>query len=301
MSNPARAKKIAATVGVRAVKPLVSPKVWDRLKSIGPSPAPAPPRMKAPAPPPRRPAPQLTDAQRRRRELKAMSLDELAVHFGTDKFGMHFYTPHYARHFGHLRKERFTLLEIGIGGYIRDRKGGASLRMWKYFFPNAQIVGLDIEDKAFVRAPRIDTYQGSQDDEALLRRVVDEKGPIKVIIDDGSHRPEHIRETFRVLFPLLEDGGVYAIEDIQTSYWPEWGGSEDRHDPTTTMALVKDLVDGLNYEEYVDESYEPTYTDLNVVAVHCYHNLVFIEKGRNVEGTNRRSVLRQRYADTPEP
>lgn len=297
MSNPGRAKKVA----VRAVKPLVSPEIWDRLKAVGSAPAPAPAAAQTRKKPVRPPAPQLTEAQLRRRALKAMSLTELAEHFGTDKSGMHFYTPHYERHFGHLRRERFTLLEIGIGGYIRDRKGGASLRMWKYFFPNAQVVGLDIEDKSFVRAPRIDTYQGSQDDESLLRRIVEEKGPVKVVVDDGSHRPEHIRKTFQVLFPLLEDGGIYAIEDIQTSYWPEWGGSEDRHDPTTTMALVKDLVDGLNYEEYVDESYEPTYTDLNVVAVHCYHNLVFIEKGRNVEGTNRRSVLRARYADTPAP
>jgi hypothetical protein len=297
VSNPGRAKKVA----VRAVKPLVSPEIWDRLKAVGSAPAPAPAAAQTRKKPVRPPAPQLTEAQLRRRALKAMSLTELAEHFGTDKSGMHFYTPHYERHFGHLRRERFTLLEIGIGGYIRDRKGGASLRMWKYFFPNAQVVGLDIEDKSFVRAPRIDTYQGSQDDESLLRRIVEEKGPVKVVVDDGSHRPEHIRKTFQVLFPLLEDGGIYAIEDIQTSYWPEWGGSEDRHDPTTTMALVKDLVDGLNYEEYVDESYEPTYTDLNVVAVHCYHNLVFIEKGRNVEGTNRRSVLRARYADTPAP
>jgi len=296
-SNPGRAK----TIAVRAVKPLVSPKVWDRLRSVRTAPEPAAAPAPVPAPRARPAAPQLTDAQRRRRALKAMSLTELADHFGTDKTGLHFYTPHYERHLGHLRKERFTLLEIGIGGYVRDGKGGASLRMWKYFFPNALVVGLDIEDKSFVRAPRIDTYQGSQDDAALLHRIVEEKGPVKIVVDDGSHRPEHIRETFKVLFPLLENGGIYAIEDTQTSYWPEWGGSEDPHDPTTTMALVKDLVDGLNYEEYVDESYEPTYTDLNVVAVHCYHNLVFIEKGRNVEGTNRRDVLRDRYADTPAP
>ncbi|MCD4532644.1 hypothetical protein LRP67_00885 [Nocardioides sp. cx-169] len=295
MFNPGPAKKAA----VRAVKPLVSPRVWDRLKAVGSPPPPAPPpARKTPA---RAPTPGPTAAQRHRRALKAMSLTQLAEHFGTDKSGMHFYTPHYERHFGHLRKERFTLLEIGIGGYVRDQQGGASLQMWKFFFPNAQIVGLDIEDKSFVRAHRIDTYQGSQDDESLLRRIAEEAGPLTVVVDDGSHRPEHIRKTFQVLFPLLEDGGIYAIEDTQTSYWPEWGGSEDRHDPTTTMAMVKDLVDGLNYEEYVDESYEPTYTDLHVAAVHCYHNLVFIEKGRNAEGTNRRSVLRERYADTDAP
>lgn len=225
-----------------------------------------------------------------------MDLTELAQEFKTDKFGTHRYTPHYQHHLEHLREREFTMLEIGIGGYARDGKGGASLRMWKHFFPKAQVLGLDIHDKSFVNAPRIKAIQGSQVDEALLHRIVEENGPIEVVIDDGSHRPHHIRETFRILFPLLAPNGIYAIEDIQTSYWPEWGGSEDRQDPTTTLALVKDLVDGLNYEEYVDEPYEPTYSDLHVVGVHAYHNLVIIEKGENKEGTNKRRVLKARYA-----
>jgi hypothetical protein len=250
-------------------------------------------------PPPDGPAPSAKTRELHRR-LRAMSLTELGQHFGTDKAGTHAYTQHYERHLRHLRDETFAMLEIGIGGAQREGKGGASLRMWKWFFPRAQIVGLDIEDKAFVRRNRISTYQGDQSDEALLRRIHDEQGPFKVIIDDGSHRPEHVRKSFDLLFSLLEDDGIYAIEDTQTSYWPEWGGSEDRHDPGTTMALVKDLIDGLNYEEYVDEDYQPTYTDRHVVAVFAYHNLVFIQKGLNAEGTRRRKILKRRYASPPE-
>lgn len=111
------------------------------------------------------------------------------------------------------------------------------------------------------------------------------------MIDDGSHHPEDVRETFRIVFPLLADGGVY-VEDIQTSYWPKWGGQVDRQDPTTTMALVKGLVDGLNWVEFLDEGFTPSYTDQNVKAVHCYHNLVFIEKGLNHEPTNREEIAR---------
>lgn len=224
-----------------------------------------------------------------------MNLTELAIEFKTDKASTHRYTQHYERHLRHLKRKQFTLLEIGIGGYARKGIGGGSLRMWKHFFPRAQIIGLDIQDKSFVEGPRIRTYQGSQVDPLILETIFSDAGEIEVIIDDGSHRPEHIRETFQLLFPKLLDGGIYAIEDTQTSYWPEFGGSDDRTAPGTTMALVKDLLDGLNYEEYVDESYEPTYTDLNIVAVHAYHNLVIIEKGQNAEGTNRRRVLRRRY------
>lgn len=223
-------------------------------------------------------------------------LTALAKHFKTDKWGNHYYTPHYQRHFEHLREQPIRLLEIGIGGYARERDGGASLRMWKHFFPNGQIVGLDIQDKSFVEEERIKVYQGDQSDPDLLTRIHEESGPFDIIIDDGSHRVFHVLPSFETLFPLLKDDGIYAIEDIQSSYWPEWGGSEDLNSTETSMGLVKRLADGLNYEEFVDEDYQPTYTDTHVVGVHCYHNLVFIQKGENKEGTKRRQILKDRYA-----
>ncbi|MBF0817513.1 class I SAM-dependent methyltransferase [Microbacterium paludicola] len=223
------------------------------------------------------------------------SLTDLAIRFGTDKWGgdgnfQHWYTPHYERHLGHLRDEEFMLLEIGIGGYASPGQGGASLRMWKEFFPRAQIVGLDIQDKEFVREPRIHPHRGSQDDPSVIEQIVAEHGRPTVVVDDGSHNPQHIRATFGFLFPLLADGGIYAIEDTQTSYWPAFGGSPDLQDRTKTMGLVKDLLDGLNWEEWRPDGAAPTYTDAHVVAIHAYHNLVIIEKGENRENGNRTPV-----------
>jgi hypothetical protein len=256
---------------VKTVKPVVSDRVWAALRRRGGG---------------AKPEQALTPAQKRRQALRQMNLTELALHFKTDKAGKHHYTQHYERHLQHLRREQFTLLEIGIGGYRRQGKGGASLRMWKHFFPKAQIIGLDIQDKSFVEAPRIRTYQGSQTDEDLLRKIVADAGGVQVVVDDGSHRPEHIRETFRILFPLLAQDGIYIIEDTQTSYWPRWGGSTDLQSRETTMALAKDLLDGLNFEEFEGE-YQPSYSDQHVVGVHAYHNLVIVEKGLNNEGSTR--------------
>jgi len=255
------------TLAVRYVKPYVSPAAWQRLRALV------------------RPA-GARRAQEGPRDLSSMSLTDLAIHFGTDKWGSHRYTQHYERHLRHLRHRKFTLLEIGIGGYARAGEGGASLRMWKHFFPKAQILGLDVEDKSFVNEHRIQAYRGSQTNKSLLKTIAQSAGDLRVVIDDGSHRPEHIRHTFEIMFPLLPSGGVYAIEDTQTSYWPRYGGSKDLDNPSTTMALVKSLVDGLNYEEYHDEDYRPTYAEKHVVAVHCYHNLVFIIKGDNAEGSS---------------
>ena len=232
------------------------------------------------------PAPDDAKAERRRR-LLASNLTELAIEFRTDKWGVHKYTPHYERHLEHLRRESFTLLELGIGGYKKRRRSGASMKMWRWFFPRATIVGLDIEDKTWLTRGHIHAYLGDQTDPEVLQRIIDEHGAPMVVIDDGSHIPAHVRESFRILFPLLPDGAIYCIEDIQTSYWPAWGGEIDPRAPGTSMDLVKDLIDGLNHEELLVEGYEPTYTDTHVRAVHCYHNLVVIEKGDNREGTNR--------------
>lgn len=222
--------------------------------------------------------------------LRPLDLTDWAWHARTDKWGEHWYTPHYERHLAPLRHTAFTLLEIGVGGYTWS-DGGESLTMWQGWAPRARIVALDIEDKTHLSRGRIRVYHGSQVDEAVLRRIVAEQGPLHVVVDDGSHRPEHIRETFRLLFPLLPDGAVYAIEDTQTSYWPTWGGSTDPHDPGTTMAMVKDLLDGLHHEELLGDARPPAATDASVRAVHCYHNLVVIEKGDNREGSRH----------TPEP
>jgi len=187
----------------------------------------------SPAPEPVQPSPEQKRAERRRR-LLASNLTELAIEFRTDKWGVHKYTPHYERHLEHLRRESFTLLELGIGGYKKRRKSGASMKMWRWFFPRATIVGLD-------------------------------------------------------------------IEDTQTSYWPAWGGELDPKAPGTSMDLVKDLIDGLNHEEFLVEGYQPTYTDQWVRAVHCYHNLVIIEKGDNREGTNRDRVAHELYGASELP
>ncbi|WP_199814622.1 class I SAM-dependent methyltransferase [Streptomyces sp. NRRL WC-3549] len=266
------------------VRTIVGEEGWKRLRRY---------RRKlagGPAPVPRPAAPT---------GIAAISHDlcKLAQHFRTDKWGAHRYAQHYQRHLQHLKNDPINLLEIGVGGYSRAGQGGASLRMWKHFFPNAQIYGMDIQDKSFVDEDRIRTFIGDQSDVGSLVGVASEIGTLDVVIDDGSHRSPHVLTTFETLFPLLRDGGIYAVEDTQASYWPEWQGSEDRDDPRTSMSMLKRLTDGLNYEEFVDEDYEPSYTDLNVVGMHFYHNLVIIEKGKNAEGTNKRRVLKERYGD----
>jgi demethylmacrocin O-methyltransferase len=80
------------------------------------------------------------------------------------------------------------------------------------------------------------------------------------MIDDGSHLNEHVITPFRTLFPLLAEDGIYVIEDTQTSYWPKFGGDSYNLNNANTI--------------------------MNFLSLHFYHNLVFIYKGRNEEGSN---------------
>jgi len=153
-------------------------------------------------------------------------LSRLAILQGTDKFGYHDYTPNYHQILKHLRDEPIRLLELGVGGYGDEDRGGESLAVWRDYFPNAEIVvGIDIQKKTLDLGPRVTILQGSQVDEAFLTDLVRDHGPFDVIIDDGSHRNEHVVESFRILWPTLVDGGIYIAEDVQTSFHPRFGGS----------------------------------------------------------------------------
>lgn len=157
------------------------------------------------------------------------------------------------------------LLEIGIGGYDNPVAGGNSLRMWRSYFPDAEIWGIDIADKSPHDARRIKTFQGSQVDEEFLRSVVT-RSP-DVIIDDGSHVPGHVVQTFNILFPLLKSGGLYVVEDTETSYW----GGENAVD------YFKELVHCPNHSERKDD-YSPNDFDLNIHSLHFCHNMVLVQK-----------------------
>jgi demethylmacrocin O-methyltransferase len=210
-------------------------------------------------------------------------LTALAIRHGTDKWGAHFYTPVYHRLFSHLRDEPIRLLEIGIGGYGYLTVGGASLQMWADYFPNGRIVAIDIAPKNLALSPRVTTLVGSQDDPAFLQRLCDEHGPFDIIIDDGSHVPQHVATSFFALFPRLADRGLYVIEDAQTTFWPQFGGSVLDGGPTMKLALS--VIEFIHHAEIRIEQPKlqlATFAE-QVRSLRAYHNIIVIEKGDNNE------------------
>lgn len=151
-------------------------------------------------------------------------LGELAWTHGSDKGsgGGHNYTPHYAARFESLRHKPIAILEIGAG----ERNN--SYRMWRDYFPQARIFGIEFDPPRVLQEERIKVFEGDQKDQDFLRTVVAETGPLDIVIDDGTHRGlDHVL-SYEVLWPVLVDGGWYAIEDCQSLTNPCWTQPEDR-------------------------------------------------------------------------
>ena len=213
----------------------------------------------------------------------------------SDKWSSHDYAFPYYLAFNALKYQPVRLLEIGIGGYDEvtggygdPMRGGESLRFWKGYFPHGKIYGLDIEDKTGLQEDRIQIFQGSQIDASVLERVISEIGDLDIIIDDGSHINSHVLFTFAMLFPKLKNGGLYVVEDCQSSYWQDGYGGKwpDRNSPDTIVGYFKSLVDGLNHAEFPLEVYEPDYFERNILGISFFHNLIFIRKGQNLKASN---------------
>lgn len=197
-------------------------------------------------------------------------LSRLAIQHGTDKFGLHDYTPNYHQLFQHLCDKPIRLLEIGVGGYSDADRGGYSLATWRDYFPLGQIVGIDIQKKHIDLGPRVQVLQGSQIDPDFLAEVVRNHGPFDIIIDDGSHRNEHVVESYGILFPTLVAGGIYVAEDVQTAFVPRFGGSLTLDAPNS-VGYFADIIGRLHSGDT-----DPLIAD--VAAMQRFHNMVALHK-----------------------
>jgi cephalosporin hydroxylase len=151
--------------------------------------------------------------------------------------------------------------------------------MWKRYFYKGTITGIDLYDKSFFAENRILIFQGDQNDADFLREVTRTAGPFDIIIDDGSHIQSHIITSFEALFPLMKPGGIYVIEDTQTSYWPKFDGSTaEMFTVPSAMNYFIDRAHGVNRQEWLKEEKALELPDAGIGSISFYHNLILIVK-----------------------
>jgi len=156
------------------------------------------------------------------------TLTELGYKHSTDKTVDHKFTDWYDSRLNHMRERVMNVLEVGVF-YAQ------SLRMWTEYFSNANIYGIDIEDRRLLAQERMFIEQGDQTNIPFIQSVF---GDIKfdLIIDDGGHTMFQQQTTLVNIFDRLNSGGVYILEDLHTSL----------HHPNkqaTTLQLLQDIID----------------------------------------------------------
>ena len=165
-------------------------------------------------------------------------LAELCDKYGSDKgelqpsgqpypWPSHNYTDYYSRLFGHCRTAIKTVFECGLGTnnpQLASSMGingrpGASLRVWRDYFPNAMIYGADIDRAILFEEDRIKTFFVDQCDPDAIRNLWSQVGPVSfdVMVDDGLHAFHAGSTLFTHSIDQLAEHGIYIIEDVSNS------------------------------------------------------------------------------------
>ena len=135
---------------------------------------------------------------------------------GSDKGTTHGYIELYEKLLAPYRNTKRAVLEIGI-------QYGDSLRMWREYFPNAEIIGID----SLLGTGRFPLNGGTDKIEGVTLLKMDSTFPhqifakfqnemFDVVIDDGSHELKDQLVTVCSFWPKLGPGGLHVVEDITT-------------------------------------------------------------------------------------
>ncbi len=164
-------------------------------------------------------------------------LYELCAKYSSDKCHQaHNYIELYNRLFSPQRDSIKRFFEIGI-------LHGASHMMWRDYFPNAEIFGIDLKDYSDKAGKEgIKTMMADQANREDLQRFIDTYGgDFDVILDDGGHAMDHQQVSLGFLFQYLKPGGYFIIEDVHTSlpeFYPnEFYGVNATQSNTTLLML----------------------------------------------------------------
>ncbi|KAI2506123.1 major facilitator superfamily-like protein [Fragilaria crotonensis] len=135
------------------------------------------------------------------------SFTELLEESGSDKYYRHHFERYYSDWFEPFRKKRnLKILEIGA-------KGGKSISLWDNYFEHAELIlGLayaygteNLPEVIPGMRQNVRVHFGDQSTRETMQVLAD-AGPFDIIIDDGSHVPQHVRFSLFAL-EIIAPGG----------------------------------------------------------------------------------------------
>ena len=134
--------------------------------------------------------------------------------YNSDKnSSFHNYCRQYDNLIRDYRDKPLSFLELGVFT-------GESVKIWRDVFPNAtKIVAVDInpECKKYENPEKsIFIEIGDATDPSFISYINNKYGAFDIILDDASHTNKDVIFSFEQLFPLINDNGLYIIEDTIT-------------------------------------------------------------------------------------
>jgi hypothetical protein len=164
-------------------------------------------------------------------------LEELQkIHnYPTGKYGGGYY-PDYCFHFDPVRNKIKTILEIGVD------KGG-SMEMWKDYFPNAVVIGVDIYKVGYTPSdPRVHLEVGDATNPQFVSCLIEKYQTFDIVLDDGSHKASQMKKSFDLFWPATIF--IYCIEDLLTQYVKFFEGKYV--DAISMIEHLKEMIDFIN-------------------------------------------------------
>lgn len=142
-----------------------------------------------------------------------------------EKQGCHGYGPAYAKYMQHMLAEPLdehtAVAEVGI-------LKGSGLAVWSTMFPEAAILGFDLDihntqdNMAFLKKQgafaksdvQLHTYDQFKDNTALVKQALGQK-KLVFVVEDGHHTDGTSAETFDSFYPNLSGEWLYVVEDAK--------------------------------------------------------------------------------------
>lgn len=204
---------------------------------------------------------------------------EIGIKTGTDKIYNHNYERFYPYYLDSLRNQHFNMLEIGVEEF-------KSINLWLDYFPKANIFGLDIKTEG--KGDRFIVEKLDQSDENQIKLYSNNHIDFfSFIIDDGSHIPEHQILSFNYFFNYcLKPGGIYIIEDIETSYWSknyiyQYFTRYGYNHPKSLIEIFKHLIDYINNRYLTDENLKIVNEKTNMFSLETKNSISSIQFNQN--------------------
>ncbi|CAE7270599.1 elmMI, partial [Symbiodinium sp. KB8] len=128
---------------------------------------------------------------------------------------------------------------------------GGSMQIWQKWFrhPDVQLWSAELEPKCVANAMsaglKFNLLMGDQSDPETLRHWIQTAGGhFDVVIDDAAHSNAATRTAFQALWPHVQPGGIYIIEDLVWSRNPRVQGAKNK-EVMPFVDTIKEWIDQL--------------------------------------------------------